>query len=108
MRLKNASFLLTKERPGSQQRTGPFFRAFFVNHSHHEPKTWLNFCYGTSDRTGRVHMKNQNKITVTAPKPRNPFIAFMMRRKAGEHRPERRAVTREEKDLVQRLREAGL
>ncbi|MFM2450029.1 MAG: hypothetical protein RIS44_2479 [Pseudomonadota bacterium] len=53
-------------------------------------------------------MKNQNKITVTAPKPRNPFVAFMMRRKAGEHRPERRAVTREEKDLVQRLREAGL
>jgi hypothetical protein len=53
-------------------------------------------------------MKNQNKITVTAPKPRNPFVAFMMRRKAGVHRSERRAVPREEKDLVQRLREAGL
>jgi hypothetical protein len=53
-------------------------------------------------------MKNQNKITVVAPKPRNPFVAFMMRRKTGLHRPERRTVHREEKDLVQRLREAGL
>jgi hypothetical protein len=26
--LKSASFMLTKERPGSQQRIGPFFRAF--------------------------------------------------------------------------------
>ena len=53
-------------------------------------------------------MKNQNKLTATAPKPRNPFVAFMMRRKAGGHQAERRAVIREEKDLVQRLREAGL
>jgi hypothetical protein len=53
-------------------------------------------------------MKNLNKITAASPKPRNPFVAFMMRRKAGVHRPERRAVTRDEKDLVQRLREAGL
>jgi hypothetical protein len=96
-----------QERPGSQQRIGPFFRAFLL-FNNHEPKTWLNFCCRTTDKTGRVHMKNQNKITVTVPKPRNPFIAFMMRRKAGSHQPERRAVTREEKDLVQRLREAGL
>jgi hypothetical protein len=107
MPLKARILQLSKERPGSPQRTGLFFRAF-LSTRHHEPKTWLNFCYRTTDRTGRVHMKNQNKITVTAPKPRNPFVAFMMRRKAGVHRPERRAVIREEKDLVQRLREAGL
>lgn len=53
-------------------------------------------------------MKNQNKIFTTAPKPRNPLIAFMMRRKTGTHQPNRRLVAREEKDLVQRLREAGL
>lgn len=55
-------------------------------------------------------MKTQQDktIRVTAPKPRNPFIAFVMRRKAGKHQAERRAVNREEKDLVQRLREAGL
>jgi hypothetical protein len=53
-------------------------------------------------------MKNQNKTTVTTTKPRNPIVAFMMRRKAGVQRPERRAVPREEKDLVQRLREAGM
>jgi hypothetical protein len=54
-------------------------------------------------------MKTQNKtIVATAPKPRNPFVAFVMRRKAGAHQTERRAVNREEKDLVQRLREAGL
>jgi hypothetical protein len=73
-----------------------------------ESTTRLNFSTERPIEQGELKMNTPNKTRITAPKPRNPFVAFMMRRKAGAHRPERRAVPREEKDLVQRLREAGL
>lgn len=41
-------------------------------------------------------------------KPRNPFASLARKRSAGSHAGARRHKARQEKDLVQRLREAGL
>lgn len=47
-------------------------------------------------------------LQLAALKPRNPFAALGRQRAAGSHTPSKRARGKEEKDLVQRLREAGL
>ena len=54
--------------------------------------------------------QSENKVLVqlAALKPRNPFAALGRQRAAGSHTPSRRTRGKEEKDLVQRLREAGL
>jgi hypothetical protein len=46
------------------------------------------------------------KLTVTQPKPRNPFVAAAMRRSAGAHRPSapRQAARRELQREIERLR----
>jgi hypothetical protein len=53
-------------------------------------------------------MKKEMKIPVAAPKPRNPLVALVMKRKSGAHTNDKRVHNREGKDLLQRLREAGL
>lgn len=47
-------------------------------------------------------------LRLAALKPRNPFAALARQRVAGSHAAVKRPQAREEKDLVQRLREAGL
>jgi len=47
-------------------------------------------------------------LRLAAPKPRNPFAPLARQRAAGSHTSARRDRARQEKDLVQRLREAGL
>ena len=41
-------------------------------------------------------------------KPRNTLALLASKRHAGKHTPEKRVQANESKDLVQRLREAGL
>ena len=52
--------------------------------------------------------ENKFLVQLAALKPRNPFAALGRQRAAGSHTPSRRTRGKEEKDLVQRLREAGL
>lgn len=40
--------------------------------------------------------------------PRNPFVALARQRLAGTHAPRKREQDEDRKDLLQRLREAGL
>jgi hypothetical protein len=47
-------------------------------------------------------------LQLEALKPRNPFAALGRQRTAGSHSSVKRTRAKEEKDLVQRLREAGL
>ena len=47
-------------------------------------------------------------LRLAALKPRNPFATLARLRAAGSHAATKRTKAREEKDLVQRLREAGL
>ena len=47
-------------------------------------------------------------LRLAALKPRNPFAGLARQRAAGSHTSAKRPQAREEKDLVQRLREAGL
>jgi len=47
-------------------------------------------------------------LRLAALKPRNPFASLARQRVAGSHTTVRRHKARQEKDLVQRLREAGL
>ncbi|MET0350625.1 MAG: hypothetical protein ABW067_12625 [Rhizobacter sp.] len=58
----------------------------------------------------QLKKKSENKflLQLEALKPRNPFAALGRQRAAGSHAPVKRARGKEEKDLVQRLREAGL
>ena len=45
---------------------------------------------------------------IAALTPRNPFAVLARRRAAGSHGSVKRPKEKEQKDLVQRLREAGL
>ena len=47
-------------------------------------------------------------LCLAALKPRNPFASLARKRSAGSHTGARRHKARQQKDLVQRLREAGL
>ena len=47
-------------------------------------------------------------LCLAALKPRNPLVSLARKRSAGAHTGARRHKARQEKDLVQRLREAGL
>jgi hypothetical protein len=54
-------------------------------------------------------MKKLFTLRIAALKPRNPFAALARERSAGTHAPDRkRQRAQANKDLVQRLREAGL
>jgi hypothetical protein len=48
------------------------------------------------------------KLSLAALKPRNPFATPARKRAAGAHRGDGRRQAKDQKDLVQRLREAGL
>lgn len=52
--------------------------------------------------------ENKFLLQLSALKPRNPFAALGRQRAAGSHTSVKRTRGKEEKDLVQRLREAGL
>ncbi|GLS93173.1 hypothetical protein [Piscinibacter gummiphilus] len=52
--------------------------------------------------------ENKFLLQLAALKPRNPFAALGRQRAAGSHTSVKRTRGKEEKDLVQRLREAGL
>lgn len=56
----------------------------------------------------KKEQKNKFILRLEALKPRNPFAALGRQRAAGTHTPVKRTRGKEEKDLVQRLREAGL
>jgi hypothetical protein len=47
-------------------------------------------------------------IRIAALKPRNPFAVLAKQRAAGSHQRNKRPHEKTEKDLLQRLREAGL
>lgn len=47
-------------------------------------------------------------LRVAAPKPRNILALLVRQRAASSHRPRKREGDKERKDLLQRLREAGL
>ena len=47
-------------------------------------------------------------LRLAAPKPRNPLVAPALHRKAGVHTGNKRSQSERRKDLLQRLREAGL
>jgi hypothetical protein len=47
-------------------------------------------------------------IRIAALKPRNPFAVLAKQRTAGSHLRNKRPRDKAEKDLLQRLREAGL
>jgi hypothetical protein len=47
-------------------------------------------------------------IRIAALKPRNPFAVLAKQRAAGPHQRDKRSDDKAEKDLLQRLREAGL
>jgi hypothetical protein len=47
-------------------------------------------------------------IRIAALKPRNPFAVLAKQRSAGSHQRDKRLDDKEQKDLLQRLREAGL
>jgi hypothetical protein len=53
-------------------------------------------------------MKKKIELRGTAPKPRHPLAALLRRCGAGVHRPFSRQRQKVQKDLLQRLREAGL
>jgi len=53
-------------------------------------------------------MKKSFAIRIAALKPRNPFVALARKRVSGAHVPAKRPRNDEQKDLLQRLREAGL
>lgn len=53
-------------------------------------------------------MKKTIAIRVAALKPRNLFAMLARKRVAGSHATAKRPKGKEQKDLVQRLREAGL
>ena len=53
-------------------------------------------------------MKKSLTFRLAALKPRNPFAEAASRRAAGPHQPVKRPQNTEQKDLLQRLREAGL
>lgn len=54
-------------------------------------------------------MKKQDiTIRLAALKPRNPFAVLLRTRHGGAHTPAKRQRNEQHKDLVQRLREAGL
>ncbi len=48
------------------------------------------------------------KLRVAALKPRNVFATLAKSRKSGAHQSQKRIAGEERKDLLQRLREAGL
>jgi hypothetical protein len=52
--------------------------------------------------------KKSITLRIAALKPRNPFASLARRRAAGAHLPDKRPRTEQHKDLLQRLREAGL
>lgn len=47
-------------------------------------------------------------LRLAALRPRNPFFVLARKRSAGKHSGPKRQKSSEEKDFVQRLREAGL
>jgi len=53
-------------------------------------------------------MKKSLSFRLAALKPRNPFAAAARQRAAGAHQSAKRTQNAERKDLLQRLREAGL
>jgi len=56
----------------------------------------------------KKQIQNKFLLQLEALKPRNPFAALGRQRAAGSHAPVKRTRDKDEKDLVQRLREAGL
>ncbi|MFM2066215.1 MAG: hypothetical protein RLZZ584_1124 [Pseudomonadota bacterium] len=52
--------------------------------------------------------KKSITLRIAALKPRNPFASLARRRAAGAHQVDKRSRNDPQKDLLQRLREAGL
>lgn len=53
-------------------------------------------------------MKKSISLRVATVKPRNPFALLAGMKSSGRHRGKKREKSVERKDLLQRLREAGL
>lgn len=53
-------------------------------------------------------MKKSISLSVATLKPRNPFALLARLKRAGQHRKSKRVKAANNKDLLQRLREAGL